>query len=290
VSNCYSQQPSYITGSYCNDSYQVYNAWIDYCIQKVCNSIHEDVVFCSNTEPCTAEVSKQQIAIEKCKSSERKAAISVRFNGKCTSYDSICIANMLKKPNEYVYECQSSNISDCLNDPDFFSTYVTKSKSSNDTYYCKTTNLVTQAEFDTIKNVSKVSVHDISKCNGATCNINYCKRSYCKNLCKSTEMLYWGTDCNYYESQCELECLGIDYFDFFDITKLSIVCKDHPMLNTTFMNFITLKKNLCLNNGRIKLFNTFTPALWKLYTDCYRLGSKDLADCKNKCRKWAADF
>lgn len=287
---CYSEQNMYASGTYCNESYEVYNSWIDYCIKKRCNNIQENIYFCSNVEDCTADLCKEQISITKCNNSSGNPSISINQSGVCKIYDNICFANSLKNPNEKLYVCDQQDIDMCLKSSNFFDTYSRVHKNNGNQKFCMNGKIISAIEYDFHKKCLKNTSDNLFECNGLNCNQSFCKKKNCRDKCEATERLYWGYDCNYYQSTCELDCLEIDYFDFFDISKLLNVCKNNPLVNTVYLDLITLKKHVCLRTGKLKIFNTFISWVWKSYTDCVRLNSKNLTDCSEKCIAWAKNF
>jgi len=287
---CYSEQNKYALGSYCNDSYEIYDSWLDYCITKRCNNIQETVYFCSNLEICTTEICKKQIAESKCKDLSNNSAISINQSGQCNYYNNICYATMLKNPNEKIFECGNTNLEDCLASSDFYLTYSKSIKANENQKYCYKEKVISATELNYYKKCVNKPTSDIFDCPNTNCNQSYCKKKYCNNKCEATERLYWGYDCNYYNSVCELDCLGIDYFDFFDVSKLLSVCKLSNELKSGYLDLIGLKKTVCLRTGKLKTFNTFVSWIYKTYTDCLRLEAKNLSECEVKCRDWARNL
>lgn len=284
--SCYSEQALYPKGSYCTQSYKIFSSWVEYCINNKCdNNKTDDAIFCSSDTDCTVELCKEKIC-EK----EEKMVISIKKNGRCDHYRNECIYELFKKKNEVSFKCELADKQKCIDSPYLFELYSSQYKKKSNRKFCMNDKLISSLEYDFYTKCASMPSSEFKNCNGRHCSQANCKQNYCKNKCKKTDTLYWGVNCKYYDSLCEVECLGLEYFDFFDENKLFSICKDHSLLNSTYLKLIKLKKTICLNTGELVNFDEIADQKLTVYTDCFRLKSKSISHCKVKCRKWIKSF
>ena len=126
--NCFTQMVSYSEGSYCDDAFNVYNSWLDYCIAGVCAGEPKNAVFCAESDICTLQLCNAQLVKAKCAQSYKRLTITISDTGECKLYDSLCEAEYLRFANETIVECDSTNIDDCADYKYIMSIYMGRTR------------------------------------------------------------------------------------------------------------------------------------------------------------------